>query len=65
MKKLSLKFKLYVLVLGLVLLMGLAMIITAQSSLSSMENNITEDTSELVQGIVVQRLKATAGQYGV
>jgi methyl-accepting chemotaxis protein len=64
MKKLSLKFKLYVLVLGLVLLMGLAMIITAQSSLSSMEDNITEDTSELVQGIVVQRLKATAGQYG-
>ncbi len=64
MKKLSLKIKLYALVVVLLLLMGGSMIITAQLSLSSMEEHITKDTSELVQNIVVDRLKATAGQYG-
>lgn len=64
MKKLSLKLKLYVFVMLLLLLMGLAMIITAQVSLSGMKDNISTDTRELVQDIVVQRLKATAGQYG-
>ncbi|MDG5498163.1 methyl-accepting chemotaxis protein [Marinobacter sp. BGYM27] len=64
MKKLSLKIKLYALVVVLLLLMGGSMIITAQLSLSSMEERITKDTSELVQNIVVDRLKATAGQYG-
>lgn len=64
MKKLSLKMKLYALVIVLLLIMGLSMIITAQVSLSSMETRITDDTGELVQDIVVQRLRATAGQYG-
>ncbi|MGP4845643.1 methyl-accepting chemotaxis protein [Marinobacter sp. 1Y8] len=64
MKKLSLRIKLYALVIALLLLMGGSMIITAQLSLNSMEEHITKDTSELVQNIVVDRLKSTAGQYG-
>ncbi|ROT96267.1 methyl-accepting chemotaxis protein [Marinobacter sp. R17] len=64
MKKLSLKVKLYALVIVLLLIMGLSMIITAQVSLSSMESRISDDTGELVQNIVVERLRATAGQYG-
>ncbi|WP_111497360.1 methyl-accepting chemotaxis protein [Marinobacter bohaiensis] len=64
MKKLSLKLKLYALVIVLMLLMGLSMIITAQVSLSNMESRINDDASELVQNIVVERLRATAGQYG-
>lgn len=64
MKKLSLKLKLYALVIALLLLMGLSMIITAQISLSRMETRITDDTGTLVQDIVVERLRATAGQYG-
>ncbi|MCH8499190.1 MAG: methyl-accepting chemotaxis protein [Marinobacter sp.] len=64
MNKLSLKIKLYVLVIALLLLMGLTMIITAQRSLSAMETRITADTAELVRDVVLQRLQATAGQYG-
>ena len=64
MNKLSLKLKLYVLVIALLLLMGLTMMITAQRSLSTMETRITADTAELVRDVVLQRLQATAGQYG-
>ena len=64
MKKLSLKVKLYALVIALLLLMGLSMIITAQVSLSDMEERMTGETREMVQSIVLERLNATAGQYG-
>ncbi|WP_148861834.1 methyl-accepting chemotaxis protein [Marinobacter fonticola] len=64
MKKLSLKLKLYALVIALLLLMGVSMILTAQISLAKMEARITDDTGTLVQDIVVERLRATAGQYG-
>lgn len=64
MKKLSLKVKLYALVVALLLLMGLSMIITAQLSLSDMEQRMTREAREVVQTIVTERLDATAGQYG-
>ncbi|WP_166268586.1 methyl-accepting chemotaxis protein [Marinobacter caseinilyticus] len=64
MKKLSLKVKLYALVVALLSLMGLSMIITAQLSLSDMEGRLTGETREMVQTIVIERLDATAGQYG-
>lgn len=64
MKTLSLKIKLYALVISLLLLMGLSMIITAQLSLADLEDRMTTDTREMVQTIVLERLKATAGQYG-
>lgn len=63
MKTLSLKVKLYALVIALLLLMGLSMIITAQLSLADLEDRMTTDTREMVQTIVLERLRATAGQY--
>ncbi|MCL1482566.1 methyl-accepting chemotaxis protein [Marinobacter sp. M3C] len=64
MKKLSLKFKLYVFVISLLLVMGVSMVITAQVSLSQMEGRLVSETSQLVQRIVMDRLSATAGEYG-
>lgn len=64
MKKLPLKVKLYALVISLLLVMGVSMMVTAQLSLSQMENRLAEDTSTLVQDIVMDRLSATAGEYG-
>ncbi|WP_100638278.1 methyl-accepting chemotaxis protein [Marinobacter salexigens] len=64
MSKLSLKFKLYALVISLLLVLGVSMMITAQVSLSQMESRLTSETSALVQGIVMDRLSATAGEYG-
>ncbi len=63
MKTLSLKVKLYALVIALLLLMGLSMIITAQLSLADLEDRMTTDTREMVQTIVLERLRAAAGQY--
>jgi methyl-accepting chemotaxis protein len=64
MKKLSLKFKLYVFVISLLLVMGVSMVITSQVSLSQMEGRLVSETSQLVQRIVMDRLSATAGEYG-
>lgn len=64
MKKLSLRLKLYALVITLLLVMGISVVVTAQLSLSEMEARITTETRDTVQGIVMQRLSATAGQYG-
>ncbi|MBU2873706.1 methyl-accepting chemotaxis protein [Marinobacter salexigens] len=64
MKKLSLKLKLYALVVSILLIMGVSMTITAQMSLSQMEKSLSSDTSTLVQSIVMDRLAATAGEFG-
>ncbi|MDI9246216.1 methyl-accepting chemotaxis protein [Marinobacter sp. CHS3-4] len=64
MKKLSLRFKLYALVITLLLIMGISIVITAQISLGSMEERITTETRNTVRALAVDRLKATAGEYG-
>ncbi|WP_144820377.1 methyl-accepting chemotaxis protein [Marinobacter piscensis] len=64
MNKLSLKIKLYALVISLLLVMGISMVITAQMSLNNMEQRLTSETSTLVQDIVMDRLSATAGEFG-
>ncbi|WP_297795661.1 methyl-accepting chemotaxis protein [uncultured Marinobacter sp.] len=64
MKELSLRFKLYALVITLLLIMGGSIVVTAQLSLGDMEERITTETRDTVQGIVMERLSATAGKYG-
>ncbi|MBW4935681.1 methyl-accepting chemotaxis protein [Marinobacter sp. F4206] len=64
MKKLSLQFKLYALVISLLLVMGISIVVTAQMSLGSMEDRLTSETRDTVQGIVMDQLSATAGKYG-
>lgn len=64
MKKLSLKLKLYALVIALLLVMGISMIVTAQLSLSRMEDELTSATTSVVQDIVMDRLQATAAEHG-
>lgn len=64
MKKLSLKFKLYVFVISLLLVMGVSMVLTSQVSLSQMEGRLVSETSQLVQRIVMDRLSVTTGEYG-
>jgi methyl-accepting chemotaxis protein len=64
MKKLSLKFKLYVFVISLLLVMGVSMVITSQVSLSQMEGRLVSETSQLVQRIVMDRLSAPTGESG-
>ncbi|GGC81857.1 methyl-accepting chemotaxis protein [Marinobacter halophilus] len=64
MKQLSLRFKLYGLVITLLLLMGVSIVITAQLSLGSMEERLSHETRATVQTIVMDQLIATAGQYG-
>ncbi|AZT82978.1 methyl-accepting chemotaxis protein [Marinobacter sp. NP-4(2019)] len=64
MNELSLRFKLYALVITLLLVMGGSIVVTAQLSLGDMEERITTETRDTVQGIVMERLSATAGKYG-
>ncbi|MFV8571763.1 methyl-accepting chemotaxis protein [Marinobacter sp. SBS5] len=64
MKHLSLRFKLYGLVIALLLLLSLSIVLTAQWSLEAMEERLSDDTRDTVQGIVMDQLGATAGQYG-
>lgn len=64
MKQLSLQFKLYALVISLLLVMGISIVVTAQMSLGSMEDRLTTETRDTVQGIVMDQLSATAGKYG-
>ncbi len=64
MKQLSLRVKLYALVIALLLTMGVSIVITAQLSLSSMEERLTRETRGTVQTIVMDQLTATAGKYG-
>ncbi|MBW0148772.1 methyl-accepting chemotaxis protein [Marinobacter arenosus] len=64
MKQLSLQFKLYALVISLLLVMGISIVVTAQMSLGSMEDRLTSETRDTVQGIVMDQLSATAGKYG-
>ena len=64
MKHLSLRFKLYGLVITLLLFMGVSMVMTAQLSLGSMEERLSIETRATVQGIVMDQLTATAGNYG-
>ncbi|MDX1599040.1 MAG: methyl-accepting chemotaxis protein [Marinobacter sp.] len=64
MKELSLRFKLYALVITLLLVMGGSIVVTAQLSLGDMEERMTTETRDTVQGIVMERLSATAGKYG-
>jgi methyl-accepting chemotaxis protein len=64
MKKQSLRLKLYVLVITLLLVMGISIVVTAQLSLGAMEQRITSETRETVQTLAIERLSATAGNYG-
>ncbi|KMQ73727.1 methyl-accepting chemotaxis protein [Marinobacter subterrani] len=64
MKQFSLRFKLYALVVSLLLIMGVSIVVTAQLSLRDMEQRLTAETRETVQGIVMDQLGATAGKYG-
>lgn len=64
MKHLSLRFKLYGLVITLLLLMGVSIVMTAQLSLGSMEERLSHETRATVQNIVMDQLTATAGQFG-
>ncbi|MCK0106135.1 methyl-accepting chemotaxis protein [Marinobacter sp. S0848L] len=64
MKHLSLRFKLYGLVIALLLLLSLSIVLTAQWSLGDMKERLSADTRDTVQGIVMDQLGATAGQYG-
>ena len=64
MKKLSLKIKLYILVLSLLAVMVVGMMVTVQSSLRQMEDRLVGETSALVQDVVMDRLGATAGEFG-
>jgi methyl-accepting chemotaxis protein len=64
MKHLSLRFKLYGLVISLLLVMGISIVVTAQLSLGSMEERLSRETRDTVQNIVMDQLSATAGQYG-
>ena len=64
MKQLSLRFKLYALVVALLLVMGVSIVVTAQLSLGDMEHRLTAQTRDTVKGIVMDQLSATAGKYG-
>ena len=64
MKQRSLRVKLYALVIALLLTMGVSIVITAQFSLSSMEERLTRETRGTVQSIVMDQLSATAGKFG-
>ncbi|WP_273428424.1 methyl-accepting chemotaxis protein [Marinobacter sp.] len=64
MKQLSLQFKLYALVISLLLVLGISIVVTAQMSLASMEDRLTTEARGTVQGIVMDQLSATAGMYG-
>ncbi len=64
MKELSLRFKLYALVITLLLVMGISIVVTAQLSLGQMEQRITSETRETVRNMAIERLSATAGKYG-
>ncbi|KAA1173170.1 methyl-accepting chemotaxis protein [Marinobacter salinexigens] len=64
MKGMSLRFKLYALVISLLLLLGVSVVITAQLSLSAMEERLSTQARGTVQGIVMEQLSATAGKYG-
>ncbi|MEO9522724.1 methyl-accepting chemotaxis protein [Marinobacter alexandrii] len=64
MKQLSLQFKLYALVISLLLVLGISIVVTAQMSLASMEDRLTTEARGTVQGIVMDQLSATAGKYG-
>lgn len=64
MKALSLKLKLYALVIALLVVMAGSMMVTTQISLSRMEREMTAEASEVVQRIVMDRLIATAGEHG-
>ncbi|UDL04290.1 methyl-accepting chemotaxis protein [Marinobacter sp. CA1] len=64
MKKLSLKLKLYALVIALLLVMGGSLIVTAQWSMNRMESELSGATTDMVQEIVMDRLQATAGEHG-
>lgn len=64
MKNLSLRFKLYALVITLLVIMGVSIVLTAQVSLGNMEERITSESRETVQALAVDRLMATAGMYG-
>ena len=64
MKQLSLQFKLYALVISLLLVLGISIVVTAQMSLASMEDRLTTEAKKTVQGVVMDQLSATAGKYG-
>ena len=64
MKKRSLRFKLYALVITLLLVMGVSIVITAQLSLGQMEQRIADETSTTIRNLAVDRLAGTAGKYG-
>ncbi|MBJ6138378.1 methyl-accepting chemotaxis protein [Marinobacter litoralis] len=64
MKHLSLRYKLYGFVIALLLLLSLSIVLTAQWSLGAMKARLSDETRATVQGIVMDQLSATAGQYG-
>lgn len=64
MKQYSLRFKLYALVVSLLLLLGISMILTAQISLERMKTALTDRMRAIVQEVVLDQLGATAGHHG-
>lgn len=64
MKQYSLRFKLYALVILLLLTLGVSMVLTAQISLQRMEGALTRKAQTSVQEVVLEQLSATAGKYG-
>ena len=64
MKKRSLRFKLYTLVITLLLIMGISILVAGQWSLGGMEKRITSETRDTVSKLAIDRLRATAGKYG-
>ncbi|MEP3561278.1 MAG: methyl-accepting chemotaxis protein [Marinobacter sp.] len=63
MKHLSLRVKLYGLVITLLLLLSFSIVLTAQWSLGDMKQQMSGDTRDTVKSIVMEQLGATAGQY--
>lgn len=64
MKGMSLRFKLYALVISLLLLLGVSVVITAQVSLGTMEQRLSSQVRSTVKATVIDQLSATAGKYG-
>ncbi|PIE20650.1 MAG: chemotaxis protein [Neptuniibacter caesariensis] len=64
MRALSLRLKLYMSVISLLLIMGAGLIITAQISVRDLGQYIEEETANDIRHIVSVDMEATAGLYG-
>ncbi|PID44853.1 MAG: chemotaxis protein [Proteobacteria bacterium] len=64
MKKLSLKLKLYVSVIVLLLTLGISLIVTSQLSIRELGQTIDQQTQKNLKEIVFDQLESMSGQYG-